>query len=385
MTNKLKSDLKLNSSILIQHNHDNIDINEAMIMQHNIDDGYTFPIGEQAMYPKDYKDFKEKLHKKYNTSIFDFTKGRDRFEIIYCPEFRITTVGDNKMLYTNILAKSEKISHDVFQFLKHYESIDDDIEVFLTSFYMDGSQINSSVKSYTIKDYEHVNSKYYPYIDTDIMFEQFLTNKENILILCGKPGTGKTSLSTQLLKYTLLNPSKMPYKKDDHLYLNVAYVKNTEVLCDDGFWRSLSAKEFDLVILDDLDYFLTSRSQEIQSQDDINRNKFINQFLSFTDGVEQNNTKFIITTNQPFSDIDNALLRKGRLFDILELRDLKNKEAKEIWESELSEKFTYEGNVLQADLGSDIQKKLNNKMTQKAYLKEKEISKINKTSKKVGF
>ena len=99
------------------------------------------------------------------------------------------------------------------------------------------------------------------------------------------------------------------------------------------------------------------------TSDDAKKNAFLNQLLSFTDGVQKNKTKFIITTNQHFDDVDTALLRKGRLFDILEFRKLTNSEALKIWleqelkEEEFNKLFT--DDVLQSDLGSEISKRKN--------------------------
>jgi hypothetical protein len=245
-----------------------------------------------------------------------------------------------------------------------------------------------------------ISTDYYPYIDTNIMFEQFLTLQENILIMTGVAGLGKSKLSTAILKFAAEHDDILPYDKlKSHpdleiQYVNVAYIKSTDVLADDNFWRVLSAREYDFVILDDLDYMLTKRSAEVQSHDDQIRNKFLNEFLSFTDGIEKTKTKFIITTNQSTSDVDLALLRKGRLFDILELRELKIKEAYCIWEKaglkESDFHAVYEGKdtVLPADLGSEITKHLNpGKKSLKGYLKEDGISKMSKSkkSKKIGF
>ena len=76
---------------------------------------------------------------------------------------------------------------------------------------------------------------------------------------------------------------------------------------------------------------LTRRDAETYSFDERNRNRFLSNLLSFTDGIQKNYTKFIFTTNQSFDDIDSAVLRKGRLFDVLELRELTNEEALEVW------------------------------------------------------
>lgn len=203
-----------------------------------------------------------------------------------------------------------------------------------------------------------------------------------------------SKMSTSILKYAAEHDDILPYDKmedvyDDHQYVAVASVKSNAVLADDLFWKELEQKEFDFVILDDLDFFLTSRNNEVTSNDEDQKNKFLNQFLSFTDGLEKSKTKFIITTNQPYKDLDTAVLRKGRLFDILELRDLSNEEALVIWkENDLKKKdFPYKGRVLPADLGSEIAKRKNTKIQESTepYILEEGISKIDIQNKKAGF
>ncbi len=102
-----------------------------------------------------------------------------------------------------------------------------------------------------------------------------------------------------------------------------------------------------------------------------------------------NNSKFIITTNQPSEDIDPALLRKGRLFDILEFRSLTLEEAYVIWKENGLTQKTFENtfkhdDILPADLGSEINKRLNKRITTatQSYLKEDGISKVKKAGKK---
>ena len=101
----------------------------------------------------------------------------------------------------------------------------------------------------------------------------------------------------------------------------------------------------------------------------------------------QDKTKIIITTNQSYKNLDTALLRKGRLFNILEFRELTNEEALNIWlKNELPEetfKEKFKGDVLQAELGSIISmmKKTDNEVLPE-YVLEEDISKLNKTEKK---
>jgi SpoVK/Ycf46/Vps4 family AAA+-type ATPase len=180
----------------------------------------------------------------------------------------------------------------------------------------------------------------------------------------------------------------------DNQFINIVFVKSTDVLVLDNFWRSLEQFQADIVIIDDLDYMLTKRDSEVMSADDAKKNLFLNQFLTFTDGVEKYKTKFIITTNQRFDEIDSAILRKGRLFDILELRKLDKAEAQAIWnENNLNEddfNNTFKTpEILQAELGSEINKRKNKRIqtAQLSYLKEEGISKVERATKpkKVGM
>jgi hypothetical protein len=90
-------------------------------------------------------------------------------------------------------------------------------------------------------------------------------------------------------------------------------------------------------------------------------------------------------------DIDTAVLRKGRTFDILELRPLKRAEALNIWlsedltEDEFNKEFESSSTVLQADLGSTIKlikaaKEKN--MELKPYIFENGISTYHKAKNK---
>ena len=380
----------------ITHNCDNMEVTDVLMVKRLVEEGYTFPISEQQLEYSDYLKLYKILEDKYNPTKHDFSHEKSVFHLIKTKEFAITAVGDLDFIYIDIMAKNVDTAEAIFSMIKGFESRENEVEVILNSYFLTGNKIDNTIKVFNLKDFKDTSNLYYPYIDTDSMFEQFYGNNENILICCGKPGVGKSKRSSLLLKYSILNPTKIPYSKTEdniHIdvdFLNVAYVKSTELLAMDNFWRILADKNFDLVILDDLDYFLTSRSNEALSQEDVDKNKFLSQFLSFTDGIEKNNTKFIISSNQPFDDIDIALLRKGRLFDVLELRELSQKEALKIWldaglSDELFNKQKFSDNILQAELGSIITKLTNKKITIKPYLKEKGISKLKVKPKKLGF
>jgi len=377
----------MNKNILLQQNADTLTFEEVLIKQNYIDKGYIYPLAEMKILVK-IEDLFSALEKDFGTiEIYDYSTKNLKFQNWVCDDFTLEVIKESEDVFVLSYCKSNKISTALFKIIESYKQPSSDTFIAVLSYFLEDGHLQNGYKEYEYKEYKNISSDFYPYICTDRMFEQFYTNKESILIVCGKPGTGKTSLSSALLKFSLDNYNFVPYKKEDGEYLKVAYVKSVDVISQDNFWVTLANDNFDLVILDDLDFFLTSRSAEVQTGDDVSKNRFLSNFLSYTDGIEQNKTKFIITTNQSYSNIDSALLRKGRLFDILELRELTNQEAEEIWvNNDLDIKdFNFKGTVLQAELGSQITKLKNKKIKLEPYLLEDNISKASKTHKKLGF
>lgn len=257
---------------------------------------------------------------------------------------------------------------------KAYDSENVDMNVMLHDYYMTPTGLGQD------SDYLSMDSLpsplYVPYIDTELMFEQFFKSSENILLLTGKSGVGKSKLSSLAIEYLSRHTEK--------INADIASTSDVNVLANDGFWNELELNDIDLVILDDLDYMLTPRSEE-QNASDAAKNRFISNFLSFTDGFKKNNIKFIITTNQSVDTIDTSLLRKGRMFDILELRELTNKEARDIWNQYAAGKpFKVKGSILACDLAQEIET-ANSEFTKQNYLRDPKVSRLSNFSKTIGF
>ncbi len=175
----------------------------------------------------------------------------------------------------------------------------------------------------------------------------------------------------------------------------IAYIKSVDVLATEEIFQQFEEMGFDLVILDDFD-FLSERTADIQTQNDERQNKIISHLLSYMDGIDINGTKFIISTNKGADSIDKALLRKGRLFESLKLRDLSHDEARIIWddapiECDFDESFPRDDfeRVLPCDLGSLIEEKIVEKEfgAFKSYLLEDGISQVEslKNTQKIGL
>jgi len=282
------------------------------------------------------------------------------------------------------------------EMIKLFQSFKEDEEenfVIFQSMYAtpQGLQVDNS--HLNLEAYDKETKNYYPYIDTDELFKQFITSKNNILILSGEKGLGKTKMINLYIKY-LLNNIELINSKPDLLQegnaVRVLYIKNEDLLARDDLWVKLNTEQYDVVVLDDLDYFLTSRKNADMTELGQNQSKFISQLLSFSDGVINNNTKFVITTNN-VSDIDDALLRPGRCFDILRMRALHKKEALQIAKDEFGLKIS--NNLIDlinkhdiitaAQLGDFIDKEYQvlKKQKQKDYLLEEDISVLNSLDK----
>lgn len=375
------------------------DIPSAVAIQKHFNEGYQLCKFNLNIKYDSYLKLMNTLRKKYNLTEYDYSLSKHNMEIVnQCTSFIIEANGSTKSLYLDVYAKSNEVLNDVFkEYLAYYENNVSEIECFFDSYFLRNGNVDSTSTIKYFKDFKDLDEDYYPYLDIDVMYEQFAVGYENILLCVGNPGVGKSKLSSMILKYAFLNSDKLPYDKYDNnsdidnQFINVAYVKSPEILAKDEFWRRLENLTPDFVIIDDLDYMLTKRDAEIQTHEDTVKNNFLNQFLSFTDGVNKNKTKFIITTNQTYDSIDSAILRKGRIFDILELRKLKNDEAKKLWinndlpEEDFKKMFT-DDYILPADIGSEIVKRKNSKIRQDVgYLKEPNISKIDRNKKKIGI
>jgi len=149
-----------------------------------------------------------------------------------------------------------------------------------------------------------------PFIeDVDKYIESFLNSKAPVLILQGEAGTGKTTF----VKYLLQAMQERVLKKRDEL--RVTYSFDESVFYSSDFYRQLIFDDYDVQVYEDINQVL-HKNQEAE----INP---INKFLSITDGLVSKYKKIIITTNiESKHQLNSALLRPGRCFDVIEFRKL---------------------------------------------------------------
>lgn len=150
---------------------------------------------------------------------------------------------------------------------------------------------------------------FYPFLNGESLesyFQRYLDSTASILLLIGKPGTGKTTFIKSLINYSKSGAV-------------VTY--DPCLLSHDGvFVDFISDSDTDFLVLEDSDNFLSSRAEG---------NSLMDRFLNVSNGlVSVKNKKLIFSTNLPsIKNVDEALLRPGRCHDILEFSKLNQSEA----------------------------------------------------------
>jgi len=151
----------------------------------------------------------------------------------------------------------------------------------------------------------------YPFLNDETLgeyYDRYMASSANILLLIGPPGTGKTSFIRGLLSHT--NSSAI-----------VSY--DSGILEKDGFFARFIESDDNVMVLEDSDAFLKSRSDG---------NTMMHRFLNVGDGlVTTKGKKMIFSTNLPsIRDVDSALVRPGRCFDIVTFSELSFGDAEKL-------------------------------------------------------
>lgn len=143
----------------------------------------------------------------------------------------------------------------------------------------------------------------------DSIIEDIRSEKSGLLLFTGNPGGGKTSL----IKYLAQE------NKDKNFFFIPA--SNLNILSNPNFVTyCLNEMQNSILIIEDCEKVLLTR--------DLNKGHDISNILNITDGIagELLNLKIIATLNTS-DNIDNALLRKGRLIKKVDFNPLKEEQV----------------------------------------------------------
>ena len=360
----------MTKNLNIQHLSEN-DVVDTL-WNKNILEKYNYGQMYLPIKKEEIQNFLDEIIQNYPGEKYEFVYGSSKTYIIETQNYyvQIDERPSNSDLYFFTIDRG--LSMKIWNIYQKYKSSDlDNFISFIDISYTQGKIIEKEKEMFA-DDFKHITKEFYPFLNVDDLIEMFLKGKENLLILGGKPGTGKSKFISYLLKWVLFTKFKENFV--------VGNAKDINLLNMDLFWQK--SANYDLLILDDLDFMLGNRNE---SREDIQKNNFLSKLLSFTDGVIENNTKIIITTNQPINEIDDALLREGRIFDILNFRYLKKSEAEKILKKYNIKNVDLEDVIPQSKIGSIIENVRELGSFKRKYLKE-DISLLHKkVDKSIGF
>jgi hypothetical protein len=157
----------------------------------------------------------------------------------------------------------------------------------------------------------------YPLLGSVSAFiDQYLEAPETVLVLQGSPGTGKTRLIRAILGAISGRSGETA---------EVLYTGDSAVLESDEVFLEFITDSHSAFVVEDADHLLKPRS---------GGNQTLHRFLNIADGIASaHGKKIVFSTNLPnIHDIDEALVRPGRCFAHLYLKELQVVEAVDLLE-----------------------------------------------------
>lgn len=173
---------------------------------------------------------------------------------------------------------------------------------------VDSREINLEVNSAHASFYPQLKQYFKDSNDPlQSLANEFDKNKANLLFLIGTPGTGKSTLIRYLC-------GKLRHRP----IVQFAGEKTIQNGAFDTYLATLAKNS--LVVIEDADNIVGKRADG---------NHSMSMLLNEIDGVASKGIKFVISTNlATVRDVDEALLRPGRLAYSIEFRDLEVEELK---------------------------------------------------------
>jgi hypothetical protein len=152
----------------------------------------------------------------------------------------------------------------------------------------------------------------YPFIEGNVSdyIDDYINSDASIIVFIGPPGTGKTSLIKEIISRST-RPAHVSY--------------DMKVMNGESLFTEFMTSDSMFLVMEDADAFLASRKEG---------NTMMHRFLNVGDGlISTKGKKIIFSTNLPnIEEIDPALLRPGRCFDVMSSRELTRSEAEAVRE-----------------------------------------------------
>lgn len=252
---------------------------------------YSFVANKDQMQKFLYKEFND-------MTILSHQRGRYSIEN---SKMLIAVIVEASLAKVTILTTSQEHSDIFSKFDNAFTPAGITIEWMFSS---DGNSINIPLNLDKLPIDEM-----YPFLKGETLesyYERFISSNAPVLLLIGPPGTAKTTFIRGLMNYAQTN-AIVTY---DQSILEKDYV----------FSSWIENEEQNFFIIEDSDLLIKSRESG---------NSIVSKFLNVSDGlVSIPGKKMIFSTNlTSTNDIDFALTREGRCFDILEFRLLTRDEA----------------------------------------------------------
>ena len=155
---------------------------------------------------------------------------------------------------------------------------------------------------------ETVYAEAYPFIpDLNDFVERYIRSNAAILLLIGPPGTGKT----RFIKHILRKMAELAGSQT----VAAMYTSDQDVLESDVMYINFVKSSTQALVLEDLDFNLRKR---------MDGNPVMLKLLTASDSfISSKHKKIILTTNLPsVLNTDEALLRPGRCFEVVQTRAL---------------------------------------------------------------
>lgn len=178
---------------------------------------------------------------------------------------------------------------------------------------------------------DEFNPNYYQDVDTLLLSQEFKQSTSGLLILTGEPGTGKSKLSSYIT-----NSLVRDYIEDGDDEKFTVIILDQNLIKDPEYCSYFSGVISDTIAdnadLETIVVLLEDINPNILKRDE--KNFILENLLGILDGLSKFDLKVIMTTNQESPQIDSALGRYGRLFDIINIAPLDKDYAIELAKSE---------------------------------------------------